>query len=152
MERFEQRRATAHGTFITRAEIEEKNPLRISDLFYMVPNTILAPDGRGGMMLQSMRGGGLFDQPCTVPVFVDGVRTAGGIDAMLSPELVEAVEVYTGLADTPPQFGPSRCGAVAIWLRGAVGPDEVPERSFGKIWKGLLTLAGIAALAIVVVN
>jgi hypothetical protein len=46
------------------------------------------------------------------PMTSDGV-----INSFIGPEEVEAVEVYTGTSQIPPQFNSTnaRCGVVVIW-------------------------------------
>lgn len=54
-----------------------------------------------------------FDR-CEMEVWVDGMRSSLKVDEIPLP-WVAGIEVYTGLASTPPGFGSGRCGVVAIW-------------------------------------
>ncbi len=60
---------------------------------------------------------------CTPAIYVDGAPTAGfsagDLDAMVQPDQIEGIEVYTSSAQTPPQFsqGLRDCGVVAVWTR-----------------------------------
>ena len=80
-----------------------------------------------------------------MPVFVDGVRTTGSFDASIPPEWVEAIEVYTSLT-MPPQYGPSRCGAMAIWLRRGGASEPSTDRPLRRVWKGVAAVTGAVAL------
>lgn len=139
MEALEARRTRLHGTFIDRAAIDRSSPNRISDLLRMVTNTQVV-----GGQLRNLRDG--IATVCIMPVFVDGVRAAGGIDTSVSPDMVEAIEVYTSIAETPPQFGPSRCGAVVIWLRPAVRPDPATGVRRSNLLRGVAALAAFGTL------
>lgn len=64
--------------------------------------------------------------PCPPAVYVDRMYVGGGmneepagIDGLVIPTEVEAVEVYEGPASLPAEFGGSRagCGVVVIWTR-----------------------------------
>lgn len=54
-------------------------------------------------------------------VYVDGQElSSADIDLTLNPGDISAVEVYTGGAQTPPEFNrpaPGRCGVVVIWTK-----------------------------------
>jgi hypothetical protein len=69
---------------------------------------------------------------------IDTTASEIGIDQILSPYEVEAVEVYRGAGEVPAQFGPESCGAIVIWTRQR--PPEATQRSS---WKRLLVAAGI---------
>lgn len=139
---FYERRRRGSGTFIDREEIEETNPLRVTDLLFMAPGVRFVHNRSGEREIR-MR------DDCRPTVWVNGTRVfdsaVGGIglDQVIAPEDVEAMEVYRGAAAVPPQFagtmyGPESCGAVVIWTRQR--PPPVVE---GKLWKRLLAAAGI---------
>lgn len=114
------------GTFLTREEIDRRNPSLMSDLFRRVSgvrvvrydpryNTSYALQMARGA--QTMRNGG----ECPVVYYIDGVQrqlSPLGIDEM-RPNEIEAIEIYRGSGALPPQFraGSSSCGVVAIWTR-----------------------------------
>ena len=79
--------------------------------------------------MQRRRAQGLAEDPdtanfvtmdrCQMEVWVDGARSTLGVDDV-PLAWVAAIEVYTGLAQTPAAFGHGACGVVAIWTtRGA---------------------------------
>jgi hypothetical protein len=124
---FEQRRASAFGSFLTREDIERAQPDRLSQLFYAVPGVrVVRPPGGDifGTRLISARGG----IECTMLLYLDGIRTsqdAFNID-LLRPGDIEGVEVYNGASRTPAIFSyrGARCGAVAIWTRDPTRQDR----------------------------
>ena len=106
VEGFFERRKLGFGKFMTREEIEARNPWVASDLLRMYPRR--------------------FRLFCTL--YLDGalvnLRGMGGaeksLNQLLSPWNIEAIEVYGGIADTPARFGGTRdCrGAIlVVWTR-----------------------------------
>jgi hypothetical protein len=71
---------------------------------------------------------------------IDTTASEIGIDQILSPYEVEAVEVYRRAGEVPAQFGPESCGAIVIWTRQR--PPGAMQRTS---WKRLLVAAGIVA-------
>jgi hypothetical protein len=115
MHAFEERRRMGFGTFFTRDDIEYHNPVRLTDLLQRVP----------GVRTQSMSGrwgNEVFMTGNCRPLFIlDGMRVLnideyGGLDELILPHQVEAVEVYRGVA-IPVEFGNTSCGVVAVWTR-----------------------------------
>src|ERR1700759_2500008 len=115
---FEARRKRGIGHFITRAQIEDRHPLVLSDMLRTIPGAILinADNGR-----TSVRFSRVARNNCPPQFFVDGVEVTGfSIDDM-PPGDVEGVELYAGAAGLPPEYnrvyGTSICGTVIIWSR-----------------------------------
>jgi len=114
-EDFDRRRASRRGQFLTRAEIEESNPLALSDL------------------LQHMRGirTECVGFTCTVETArsVHGCAPAYFVDGRLSTTFgpstpvrdIQGIEVYLGPSETPAEYmGPnSGCGVIGIWTRSS---------------------------------
>ncbi len=114
---FEQRRKLGFGHFITRAEIEARSPLQLSEMARMVPGAQLVQTNvTGRVTLRFSR------RPDCPPVyFLDGLYMANfNIDDVPARD-VEGVELYAGLAGLPPEFmkqtGVQACGVVVIWTR-----------------------------------
>jgi outer membrane receptor for ferrienterochelin and colicin len=136
MEGFEQRRKLRSGSFFTREDIETRSPMYFSDLLRMVPGARVSPSARYGQMV-TLRGG------CRPQLWVDGIRTVTpvGMDDILPPMDVEAVEVYHGV-QTPAEFGGDPCGAIVVWTRrGEPGP------AMGSFWKRLAVAVGFLTVA-----
>lgn len=128
---FYDRRASGPGHFITREEIERSSVAELADAMrgvvglrvYEPGVDPLFPTGVQHSELLVRRGG----EWCSPTLFVDGVAVALGErggggparpDDYVDPSEVNGVEIYTGAAETPPQFeGMGACGAVLIWTR-----------------------------------
>jgi hypothetical protein len=114
---FEQRRKQGLGHFITRADIEARNPLVLSEMVHTVPGAQLTPTNiMGRMTLRFSR-----RADCPPAYFVDGQYLINyNIDDM-NPRNVEGVELYAGFAGLPQEFakqmGVQACGVVVIWTR-----------------------------------
>jgi TonB family protein len=112
---FYQRRArSSGGHFITREQIDQRNPAQLTDLFRSVPGArIHSSTFNNVVRFRGMR--------CAPLVWLDGFpATAGEFDLdTLDPYIVEGIEVYLGVATVPPEFrwvrGGGSCGAIVIW-------------------------------------
>jgi hypothetical protein len=124
---FETRRKQGIGHFITRGQIEDRNPSLLSDMVRMVPGVslIAADNGRTGMRFARVA------RPnCPPQFYVDGIQVMGfSIDDM-PPRDVEGVELYAGPAGLPPEYNRVYsnviCGSVLIWTR-IPGSDRKPD-------------------------
>jgi hypothetical protein len=112
---FERRMAVGHGRFITRAEIERRNPHKIMDMLRFLPG--VRSDCRGFVcqlrLNHDTRG-------CAPAIFVDDQQTHITVLDNTPPSAIEGVEVYRGPSETPPELNneAARCGgAIAIWTR-----------------------------------
>ncbi len=134
---FYRRMETGLGTYFTRDEIEERGPVKTSDVIR----------GAGGGLVHcdavSRREASFFDcvigrrhgsRFCAFDVYLDGapfLGTRGSID-FIDPRDIEAIEVYKNAATTPLLFtrsilqpeealdrrgASSTCGVVALWTR-----------------------------------
>jgi len=115
---FYDRREHNPGMFLTRKDWEHRAPGRASEVLRMVPGIRLQP-ARGGFdnIVLDRRG-------CAVRYFLDGVRTNSTFQLdEVNVTWIEALEIYRGPAEVPPQFagfsGSERasCGVIAIWTR-----------------------------------
>lgn len=126
---FEQRRSQGVGQFITREEIERRGSLQTSDfLRYMrgVQVSTNTTQAFAGTQVFSRREGGGFSsdqqqQYCPMQVVLDGIILPRyfNLDLLPPPKQIAGIEVYSGAATIPPQFGgpDRRCGVVAVWTR-----------------------------------
>ncbi len=120
------------GTFITRDEIVERNPTRVTELLELLPGVTLdhaqGGNARTVVMARSLPGfatppGARGDHSCPVQIYVDGIlATRGGAaspDELATPLDLEGVEVYRGLGGVPAEFltPEARCGVIALWTR-----------------------------------
>ena len=104
------------GTFITRERIDSVRPLEATELLRGIPGLEVLPARHGvGSVVRTAEG-------CTPPLYLNGLRfpmLGETIDQIVSPNDVEAVEVYAHAAEVPPEFRSPRghCGAIVIWTR-----------------------------------
>src|SRR6266436_537373 len=114
-EDFDRRRASKRGQFLTRAEIEARNAVNLSDL------------------LQTMRG--IRTECAGFTCIVETVRSAHGcrpaffVDGRMSSTFgpttpvrdIEGIEVYLGPSETPAEYlGPdSGCGVIGVWTKSS---------------------------------
>ncbi len=115
---FYERRRKGFGHFITRWDIEKQQPRVVSDLLYAVPGLRITP---GPLGLNNIE---LADPSfsCRNPLlFLDGTLIRGGNpDEILNIPDVEGMEIYTRVAEVPPQFSVqsgAACGVIAVWTR-----------------------------------
>jgi len=138
---YQRRSRSSGGHFITREQIDQRNPAQLTDLFRNVPGArIYSSTFNNVVRFRGMR--------CAPLVWLDGFpATAAEFDLdTLDPYVVEGIEVYLGVATVPPEFrwvrGGGSCGAIVIWTgfeerrrkaRRAAGPPaelakQVDER------------------------
>jgi len=120
---FYDRQKNAIGTFLTRSDIERRQPRQFTDLVRTMPGVRAVPAGQYGDAVLRMRG------DCAPALYIDGVRTLDGFspDLALLPEHVEGIEVYRG-AQVPMAYSRDACGAVVVWTR-APEPDPGGDAS-----------------------
>jgi hypothetical protein len=144
---FEQRRSMGFGRFLTRTDIENRRGTQTTDLLRGMPGIQLTPvgRGRGSTMQLSMRGtAGL----CSPAVWIDGIPLAlgtTGLDEVLNPGVLEAVEVYNSTTNAPIQYRSGTCGVLLFWTKR--GPDD--SRVKTKWWK--LAIGATVGLGLVVI-
>lgn len=139
---FSQRRREAEAvglaaTFLGPAEIAARRFARVTQLLDGVPEITVRLE-RGAMTVVVAA-----DRQCLMNVWVDGERRenvfqapsaggrgrgapgaaprATGLDGLVRPERLAAIEVYPAAGRTPPQFlssgSAAQCGALVIWTR-----------------------------------
>jgi TonB family protein len=123
---FYERRDRGFGRFITRADIERRNPMMFTDLLRQIPGVHLVSTP-GIDHAVRIRG-----NSCAPLIWVDGMPLSKlvefDLDA-LSPQDIEGIEVYSGISTVPVQFqwvrGEASCGAIVIWSRqGELRPKK----------------------------
>lgn len=119
---FDQRKRTGFGYFLTPEEIAERDPQFLWDLFQGIPGLFNVSSLGAGTQLAMFRPslGSIY---CRPSVYVDGLRAytaLGGMEAVVGPRNVLAMEVYTRASSAPLQFGGTTaggCGVVLIWTK-----------------------------------
>lgn len=127
-------RASLHGYFLTRDDIERSHatvlgdvvrrylPFVSSQAFYTpsFPDPFASGWGRTGIGWVGSRSFG-FNRDCAPAVSLNGSPNTGGWAVNdFRPEDVEAVEVYRSAAELPMEFvnpGAGRCGLVVVWTQ-----------------------------------
>lgn len=117
LDAFERRRKVGLGHFITRAQIDARRPLVLSDMLRGIPGMELYRTNiMGRVTLRFAR-----RNDCPPAYFVDGLYMPNFNIDDVPPRDVEGVELYEGLAGLPAEFakqtGVQACGVVVIWTR-----------------------------------
>lgn len=113
---FEQRRSMHRGTFITRRDFEKDNLRIASDILRRVAGVQVMPT-RYGTAITMTRGAGA--RTCRPQLYVHQTPYSGNFDDF-TPDDIEALEVYVGVSEIPPDLitmGRPICAAVVIWTR-----------------------------------
>lgn len=120
---FNQRSESQQGTFITRADIEKARSRLTTDLLRRRVPSVQVVSTRGGTRVY-MRGNGA--RRCPPQLFVHTTPYSGEVDDF-PPDVLEAVEVYSGSSEVPPELniGRAMCGVIVIWTRD-------PKRAAGR--------------------
>ncbi len=131
---FERRRKQGLGEFLTRPEFERFAPTTVHDVLRHVPSVYIQPNphyGRGfpadyrKYVIQFRRTGSRLPgaPACPVALYLDGVYLGTdatvNVDDIVEEHDLQAVEAYSGGAETPPEFNASgaECGVLAFWTR-----------------------------------
>lgn len=114
---FHHRKGSGQGYFITREDIEKRNPRVLSDMLRSVPGLRIVCDG-GHCRVRSFTETRRIMGGCPIQYFLDGLPFLGDVDE-LTPDQVEGIEIYRGSASIPPEFntGTAMCGVIALWSR-----------------------------------
>jgi hypothetical protein len=143
MRRFEDRRHAQQGIFITSAQLRRDDDRPFRAVLGRYATGISLVTYKSGIYASSMRGMATLDPRlavraipsdrrspagCWLQVYVDGTRMYapnGQADALdlgtILTRNVEAVEFYSGAANTPPEFSSSwaSCGTLVLWTRSS---------------------------------
>ena len=121
---FNRRRDLGFGHFITQTEIEDRHPVRTTDLLRMIPGMSVLSNGPfNALRLRNGR--------CDPLIWLDGMPALAGyldLDAY-APSSISGIEIYNGPATVPVELRGSRgeeaCGVIAVWSRL---PDRRPSQ------------------------
>jgi iron complex outermembrane receptor protein len=118
MKDFFSRANSGHGGFfITRKDIEQRQPRVLSDMLRRVPGLRVDCDF-GTCRVRTFTEARRIMGGCPIQYFLDGLPFLGDVDE-LTPDQVEGIEVFRGSSTIPPQFitGTSMCCVIALWAR-----------------------------------
>ena len=119
---FDDRAKRGLGTFLNRADIENRQSILTTDLFRTIPGLTVGFDG-SNYVVQSSRSLG---SGCQVAWYLDGSpfdNSANDLDQMLRPDDIEAIEVYKSASEVPVQFQghDAACGTILVWTKRTAG-------------------------------
>jgi hypothetical protein len=152
---FYERADYGQGSYITRDEIERRQPLRVTHLIAEVPGLSIVnrPGPSDYIVLNRYKH---FDPsgrpgPCFPVLYLDGFRLRGAsFDDLVFPSDVEGVEVYKGLAEYPGEFASpdALCGVIAVWTRSAPSSDIADSGT--PLWKKLVVGGGLVIVSLLI--
>jgi hypothetical protein len=117
---FNKRRSRGVGSFITRAEIEKRQPASMSELLRYVPGVGVTQQMAGEPQpVHMQRSVKSSMQSCVVQVYVDGHPYPNGSVDDFQPMAIEGVEVYRSASEIPADFRTrdATCGVISLWTR-----------------------------------
>jgi len=121
LEEFYRRRAAGGGWFVTRAEIEARQPSYLSDVMRGLAGVQVVRLARNGGSTVRFLASRSSRRDCPPQFWLDGQRLENFELDDVSPRDVEGIELYQGPGTTPMQFahnvGTRGCGTVIIWTR-----------------------------------
>lgn len=119
---FTARQRTGLGQFLTREQIQERNPYTVADIFRGLRGIVVTC--RNGFCLPRPARGN-----CLPIVVVDRVATDASVLSGMVPNDLEAIEVYNGMSSVPAEYMRpsvrSLCGMIIVWTR--VPPQQRPD-------------------------
>jgi hypothetical protein len=121
MRTFEERKKMGSGQYVTRAEIEQRNTSKLSEVLrakrgIVVQRNRITTQVRFSLHVNKP---GLVCQP---EIWIDGQRTSGGMEVDdIDALTVEGIELYESLASVPFEFTPRGstpfCGSIVVWTK-----------------------------------
>jgi len=118
---FNRRMARGVGSFVTRAEIEKRQPASISELLRYLPGVSISQRMAGEPQPVHMQRSvnSSMQSSCVVQIYVDGQPYRNGNIDDFAPLTLEGVEVYKSASEIPADFRTrdATCGLIALWTR-----------------------------------
>ncbi len=128
MAEFEGRRMQGVGQFITQEDIDKRGSRETADFLRNMRgievSRLTDSQFAGTVALSRREGasvGGEGSGACAMQIFLDGIVMPRffNLDLLPSPKSISGIEVYSGAATAPSQFGGAdrRCGMILVWTR-----------------------------------
>lgn len=128
MKEFDERRLQGVGQFITQDQIEHRGSRDASDFLRTLVgidvSRVTTQQFAGTIALSKREGGSVGGDgagACPMQVMLDGIVLPRffNLDLLPPPKQLAGIEVYSGAATIPPQFGgpDRRCGMILVWTR-----------------------------------
>jgi len=118
---FNRRKSRGIGAFVTRADIEKRQPGSMSEMLRYLPGVgvtqKMAGEPQPVHMQRSVNSS--MQATCVVQLYVDGHPYPNGNVDDFSPISIEGVEVYRSASEIPADFRTrdATCGLIALWTR-----------------------------------
>jgi len=113
---FERRRQAGMGYFLTREQIERRDPATLVDVLVTVRGVqqVCLSNDCIPKMVRSPPG-------CYPQYFIDGIESTAYFARHTPPHDIEGIEIYRGSSETPGEFEGSNsgCGVIVIWTKAA---------------------------------
>ena len=120
---FVRRSESGGGRYFSRTAIERRNAASIGDLLRTVPGL------RVNCMVFPCRIQLVRQRNCPMAYWLDGMPADAGMVMIQPPRDLDGVEIYSGLAETPPElFQPNTCGALVVWTRTPPKAIKKPKK------------------------
>jgi outer membrane receptor for ferrienterochelin and colicin len=123
LDSFEKRRAHERGPFITRKDIERRSARNGTELIRTIPGIRVQPGPfNSGTVIMTRAAGA---SRCLPQIYVHGTPYSGTMDDFTAED-IEAIEVYVGISEIPPEFNRSTrqgrgftspCAVIVVWTR-----------------------------------
>ncbi|HEY4305558.1 MAG TPA: carboxypeptidase regulatory-like domain-containing protein [Gemmatimonadaceae bacterium] len=117
LDQFNARKFNGHGTFITRADIVKRGARTGVDVIRSVPGIRILPSRNG--MTNRITMSRTTNRACPPTMYLHGLPYSGTMDDF-SADDIEAVELYVGVSEIPPEYDRNEkgiCGVIVVWTR-----------------------------------
>ncbi len=126
MSEFNDRRSRGLGLFVTRDDIERRQPKSMSEMLRTLPGVTVSEREPG--VPKPVRMDRSRSLSCRVQLYVDGLPYPDGNVDDFPPETVEGVEIFRGPSEIPVAFRnrDTGCGLISIWTRDPAAAARTP--------------------------
>lgn len=121
---FEARARAGFGQYMNQETIDKRPSLQAMDLLRQFRGIDVSRNTSGafaGTIALSKREGDVMKGGCPMQIVLDGIilPSSFNLELLPPPKQLAGIEVYSGTATVPPQFGGNdrRCGLIAVWTR-----------------------------------